>query len=166
MATITLDGTEIHTAGELPERGASAPEAQLTTTGLEDVSLDSFEGRRLLNIFPSVDTRVCANSVREFAERVAGEGVTVLNISEDLPFAHSRFNNDEEIEGVVSLSSFRSDFADTFGLRIADGPMQGLCSRAVVVLDEEGTVVYTEQVSEIADEPDYDAALEYLQQGA
>ncbi len=163
MAQITLKGNPIHTRGELPAQGAAAPAFRLVTTGLAEVTLDDYQGKKVLNIFPSLDTAVCATSVRQFNQKATGrEGVTVLNISADLPFAHSRFCASEGIENAVNLSSFRSSFASDYGLEIVDGPLAGLCSRAVLVLDEGNRVVYREQVPEIAQEPDYDAALAAL----
>jgi thiol peroxidase len=160
MASITQKGKPIATSGELPKVGSTAPEATLTALDGSDAKLSDFKGKRVLNIFPSLDTGVCATSVRTFAQRAAGKaGVTVLNISADLHFAHKRFCTAEKIEGVVNLSSFRSNFADVFGLRIAEGTMRGLNSRVVMVLDEAGQVLYTEQVPEITTEPNYDAAL-------
>lgn len=163
MATITLKGNPIHTSGDLPAIGSQAPAFTLVGAGLAEASLDSFDGVRVLNIFPSIDTPVCATSVRQFNEQASGkDGVTVLNISADLPFAQARFCAAEGLDGVVNLSCFRSSFADDYGLRIVDGPLAGLCSRAVIVLDGAGKVTYTEQIPEIAQEPDYKAALAAL----
>ncbi len=163
MAEISLKGNPIHTSGDLPTVGSKASGFTMVGSGLAEASLDDFSGVRVLNIFPSVDTPVCATSVRKFNEQASGrDGVTVLNISADLPFAQARFCASEGLDGVVNLSCFRSSFADDYGLRIVDGPLQGLCSRAVVVVDGEGKVVYTEQVPEIAQEPDYAAALAAL----
>jgi thiol peroxidase len=164
MADITLRGNPIHTAGELPAVGAPAPAFTVTGGDLSDVTLGDFRGQQLvLNIFPSIDTGVCAASVRAFNEKAGGrEGVTVLNVSADLPFAQARFCGAEGIEGVKNGSAFRSDFGATYGVTINDGPMRGLLSRAVVVVDAEGNVAYTEQVPEIAQEPNYDAALAAL----
>lgn len=163
MATITLKGNPIHTHGELPALGSKAPAFELVGLDLSQVTLASFSGKKVLNVFPSLDTPVCAMSVRAFNEQAASlEGVTVLNISADLPFAHKRFCGAEGIEDAVNLSSFRSGFARDFGLEIVDGPMSGLCSRAVLILDEDNKVVYTQQVPEIVDEPDYAAALAAL----
>ena len=163
MAEITLKGNPIHTNGELPASGAAAPAFSLTGADLSDVGLDGFEGKKVLNIFPSVDTPVCALSIKAFNEKAAGkDGVSVLNISADLPFAQKRFCGAEGVEDAVTLSSFRSSFASDYGLEITDGPLAGLCSRAVIVLDESNNVVYSEQVPEIAQEPDYDAALAAL----
>lgn len=164
MASITLKGNQIHTSGDLPAVGATCPDFMLTTSALQDVSLSNYAGKRkVLNIFPSVDTPVCATSVRSFNAKAAGqEGVVVLNISADLPFAMKRFCGAEGLEGVEALSSFRSGFAKEFGLEIVDGPLAGLCSRAVIVLDADNKVTYVEQVPEIAQEPNYDAALAAL----
>jgi len=130
---------------------------------LAEKRLADFRGKKVLNVFPSLDTPVCALSVRTFNARAAGTpGVTVLNVSADLPFAQKRFCGAEGIERAVTLSSFRSTFARDYGLEIANGPLRGLCSRAVLVLDEGNRVLYTQQVPEIAEEPDYDAALAAL----
>ncbi len=160
MAVTNFKGNPIHTVSDLPSVGAQAPDFKLVDTGLAEVDLSAYPGRRVLNIFPSVDTPVCATSVRTF-NRDAGsiEGVTVLNVSADLPFAHKRFCGAEGLESVVSLSTFRGSFLDDYGVRMADGPLAGLAARAVVVVDEQGKVVYTELVPEIAQEPNYEAAL-------
>ncbi len=163
MAEITLKGNPIHTNGELPAKGTAAPGFSLADTGLADQSLGDYAGKKVLNVFPSLDTPVCAVSVRQFNQRAAGrDGVTVLNISADLPFAHGRFCSTEGIKDAVNLSTLRSSFARDYGLEIVDGPLKGLCSRAVLVLDEANNVVYGEQVPEIAQEPDYEAALAAL----
>ena len=163
MAEITLKGNPIHTSGELPAEGTAAPAFSLADNSLADKGLGDIPGRRVLNVFPSLDTPVCATSMREFNQRAAGrDGVTVLNISADLPFAHGRFCAAEGIKDAVSLSTMRSTFARDYGLEIIDGPLRGLCSRAVLVVDENGIIVHTEQVPEIAQEPDYDAALAAL----
>ncbi len=164
MAEITLRGNPIHTVGELPAVGSAAPAFTLTGGNLADVRLEDFGGKKLvLNIFPSLDTSVCAASVRAFNQKAGGrDDVTVLNVSADLPFAQSRFCGAEGIEGVTNASAFRSDFGTTYGVTITDGPMSGLLSRAVVVVDPDGTVTYTEQVPEIGQEPNYDAALAAL----
>lgn len=166
MAKITLGGSEIHTVGALPETGAPAPSFRLTDVDLHDVTLEDFEADFVvLNIFPSIDTGVCQASVREFNERTANvDGVAVLCVSADLPFAHDRYCAGEGLSNVSGLSTYRSDFPETWGVKITDGPMRGLCSRAVVVVDALGNVIYTEQVSEIGDEPDYDAALAHVSQ--
>ncbi len=164
MAEITLRGNTIHTVGELPAVGSPAPAFTLTGGTLGDVTPGDFEGKQLvLNIFPSIDTGVCQASVRAFNERACGrDDVAVLNVSADLPFAQARFCGAEGIENVTSGSTFRSGFGADYGVTIADGPMAGLMSRAVVVIDGDGVVTYTEQVPEIAQEPDYDAALAAL----
>jgi len=163
MARITLKGNPFDTSGELPAKGAVAPDFTLVGLDLAPARLADFSGKKVLNVFPSLDTPVCAISVRTFNERAAGKpGVTVLNVSADLPFAQKRFCGAEGIERAVTLSCFRSTFAKDYGLEIVDGPLAGLCSRAVIVLDEKNRVVYTEQVPEIAQEPNYDAALSVL----
>ena len=161
MAEITLRGNPIHTAGELPDVGAPAPQFTLTGSNLADVTSADFEGKTIvLNIFPSIDTQVCATSVRTFNERAAGLADTaIVNVSADLPFAQSRFCGAEGIENASTGSTFRSDFGRAYGVEITDGPMAGLLSRAVVVIGPDGVVKHTEQVPEIAQEPDYDAAL-------
>ena len=162
MAQITLKGNPINTVGELPEIGAAAPGFTLTGTDLSDVTLEKFNGKRVvLNVFPSIDTPVCANSPRRF-NKVAGEtdNTVVLCISGDLPFAHKRFCEIEGLTNVIPLSVFRSPgFGKDWGVGIADGPLAGLLSRAVVIVDAGGTVVYRQQVPEIGEEPDYEAAL-------
>ncbi len=165
MAKITFKGDSIHTSGNLPSVGSDAPGFKLVANDLSEVELAGFAGKSVvLNIFPSLDTPVCATTVRRFNELAAGrEGTVVLCISADLPFAHSRFCGAEGIEGVESLSTFRNaDFADAYGMRIVDGALAGVMGRAVVIVDSEGKVTYTELVPEIAQEPDYDAALAAL----
>ena len=163
MAEITLKGNPIHTNGDLPDLGSSAPVFRLVKTDLAEVGIDDYSGKKILNVFPSLDTPVCAMSVRQFAKEAAGrDGVSVLNISADLPFAHGRFCTAEGIEGVDNLSTLRSSFAFDYGLEIVDGPLAGLCSRVVLVLDEENRVIHREQVPEIGQEPDYAAALAAL----
>lgn len=165
MATITLKGTPIHTLGNLPEKGSQAPDFVLTKTDLEEVSLKDFAGESvLLNIFPSLDTGVCAASVRKFNTEAAKLRDThVLCISMDLPFAQARFCGAEGLERVVALSAFRHpDFGKKYGLTITDGKLAGLLARAVIILDAKGRVLYIEQVPEIAQEPDYEAALAVL----
>lgn len=160
MAQITLRGNPINTVGDLPAVGAQAPAFDLTGTDLGSVESSQFGGKGLvLNIFPSVDTPVCAISVRTFNERAAATGVPVVNVSKDLPFAQKRFCGAEGIENVVTASAFRSSFGEDFGITIVDGPMAGLLGRAVVVVGADGNVVYTELVPEIGQEPNYDAAL-------
>ncbi len=164
MATITLKGNEIHTNGELPKVGAKAPDFTLTDRDLKDISLDRFAGRRkLLNIFPSVDTPVCALSTKKFNDHAREhEDVVMLMISADLPFAQARFCGNEQLNNVQTLSTMRSEFPRDYGVLIEDGPMAGLTARAVMVLDENNTVVHTQLVPEIAEEPDYEAALKAL----
>lgn len=165
MAQITLKGNPIETVGEIPAIGTLAPEAELTQGDLNDTSLADFKGTRLvLNVFPSIDTGVCAASVREFNRQAASlENTKVLCISGDLPFAQARFCGAEGIENLVMLSSFRHDvFGSAFGLTIKTGPLHGLLSRAVIVIDENGMLIYSEQVPEIAQEPNYEAALAAL----
>lgn len=161
MAEITLKGNPIHTSGNLPEIGSDAPDFTLVATDLGEKSLSDYAGRTVvLNIFPSLDTPVCANSVRAFNAKAADADATVLCISADLPFAHGRFCSTEGIENVEALSTFRTaDFGDAYGIHIVDGPLAGVLGRAVVVVDGDGKVTYTELVPEIAQEPDYDAAL-------
>lgn len=164
MAQITLKGSPIHTIGELPDKGSSAPDFTLVKQDLSETNLSDYKGKRLvLNIFPSIDTGVCATSVRKFNEKAAElKNTVVLCVSMDLPFAQARFCGAEGIQNVVTASAFRSSFGDHYGVTIADGPLAGLLSRAVVVIDETGKVIYTEQVPEIAQEPDYDSALAVL----
>ena len=162
MATIKLGGNPIHTVGELPKKGDKAPDFKLTRTDLKDVSLEDYAGKKkILNILPSLDTGVCAASMLRFNVEAAKLGNTViLTISNDLPFAQKRFCEAEGIKEVVALSELRTrDFGEAYGVRIADGPMAGLMSRAVLVLDENNIVVHAEQVPEIAQEPDYASAL-------
>ncbi len=166
MAQITLGGQPIHTIGQLPRIGEAAPDFVLTKTDLTDVSLKDFAGRRLvLNIFPSVDTPVCAMSVRRFnAEIDKIDNAVCLCVSRDLPFAHARFCGAEGLVNVVSVSELRNrDFGDQYGVRVMDGPLAGLLARAVVVIAATGRVIYTELVPEIKQEPDYAAALRALQ---
>jgi thioredoxin-dependent peroxiredoxin len=164
MAEITFRGNPIHTVGDLPAVGSPAPAFTLTGLDLSDVAVGDFAGKNLvLNIFPSIDTAVCASSVRTFNERAAAlDNTAVLNVSADLPFAMGRFCGAEGIENVQSASVFRSDFGDTYGVKITEGPLAGLMSRAVVVVNGDGIVTYTEQVPEIGQEPDYDSALAAL----
>ncbi len=165
MATITLKGNSIHTAGELPAVGSQLPAFTLVKSDLSEVSPADFAGKKLvLNIFPSLDTAVCAASVRRFNKDAGERGdAVVLCISADLPFAQGRFCTTEGLENVVSLSVFRSpEFGADYGLTITDGPLKGLLSRAVIVTDVSGKVLYAEQVPEIVQEPDYDKALAAL----
>ena len=169
MASINLKGNECNTCGDLPAVGAVAPVFKLIGHDLSEVGLDSFAGKNVvLSIFPSVDTPVCGTSVRTFNEKAAGnENTVVVNVSMDLPFAQKRFCAAEGIENVVNLSAFRcSQFGNDYGITIADGPLAGLFGRAIVVINGQGEVVYTELVPEIAQEPNYDAALSALTQTA
>jgi thiol peroxidase len=162
MATITLKGNKINTAGNLPVVGSMAPDFKLVKTDLSESSLSEYKGEKvIINIFPSLDTSVCATSVRKFnADASALPNTVVLCVSRDLPFAHSRFCTTEGLKDVISLSEFRDDsFSKGYNVKIVDGPMAGLFSRAVVVVDEKGIVKYTEQVPEITQEPNYQAAL-------
>ncbi|MGZ4510672.1 MAG: thiol peroxidase [Mycobacterium sp.] len=160
MAQITLRGNPINTVGELPAVGSPAPAFSLTGGDLGPVSSDQLGGKAVvLNIFPSVDTPVCATSVRTFNERAAASGATVVCVSKDLPFAFARFCGTEGIDNVKTASAFRGSFGEDYGVTINDGPMAGLFARAIVVVGADGKVTYTELVPEIAQEPDYDAAL-------
>ena len=163
MAQITLRGNAINTVGELPAVGSPAPAFTLTGNDMGTVGSEQFQGKPvLLNIFPSIDTPVCAISVRTFNERAADSGVAVLCVSNDLPFAQKRFCGAEGIENVTTVSAFRDGFGADYGITIADGPMAGLFGRAVVVIGADGNVAYSELVPEIAQEPNYDAALAAL----
>lgn len=160
MAQITLRGNPINTVGELPAVGSKAPGFNLVGGDLAAVSSEQFAGKPVvLNIFPSIDTPVCATSVRTFNERAAGAGATVVNVSKDLPFAQARFCGAEGIENVKTGSAFRDSFGEDYGVTLSDGPMAGLLARAIVVIGADGNVAYTELVPEIAQEPNYDAAL-------
>ncbi|OBH12474.1 thiol peroxidase [Mycobacterium sp. E1747] len=160
MAQITLRGNPINTVGELPSVGSPAPAFSLTGSDLAEVSSGQLSGKSLvLNIFPSVDTPVCATSVRTFNERAAAGGATVVCVSKDLPFAFARFCGAEGIDNVKTGSAFRSSFGEDYGVTISDGPMAGLLARAIVVVGADGKVAYTELVPEIGQEPNYDAAL-------
>ncbi len=165
MSTVTFQGQEIHTNGELPKVGDKAPDFRLVNKDLKDVSLADFAGKKkLLNIVPSIDTPVCAASTKKFNEFAEEQGNAVmLVISADLPFAASRFCGAEHVERIIPLSMMRSrDFARDYGVLIEDGPLEGLAARAVVVLDEGNEVIYTELVPEISQEPNYDAAMEAM----
>lgn len=165
MAQTALRGNPVQTSGELPAVGAAAPAFTLTQKDLSPVSSADLAGQKVvLNIFPSIDTAVCATSVRTFNERAAGlENTTVLCVSADLPFAQGRFCGAEGIENVTTASTFKNpEFLSSYGVGMVDGPLAGLCARAVVVLDESGKVVHSELVPEIAQEPDYDAAINAL----
>ncbi len=165
MAQITLKGNPINTIGSLPEVGSKAADFNLVKDDLSTKTLNDYAGQKLiLNIFPSLDTGTCAASVRRFnAEASNLENTTVLCISRDLPFAQARFCGAEGLKDVHNLSDFRTgDFGKDYGLQIIDGPLAGLESRAIVIIDETGMVTYTQQVSEIVDEPDYESALAAL----
>ncbi|APF40413.1 thiol peroxidase [Neomicrococcus aestuarii] len=164
MATVEFRGTPANTVGDLPTVGENAPTFELTGADLGTISSEDLRGKRVvLNIFPSIDTGVCAASVRKFNEIAAGlENTTVVTVSEDLPFALGRFCGAEGIENVVPTSSFRSSFGEDFGVTLVDTAMEGLLSRSVVVLDEDGKVIHSELVPQISSEPDYDAALAAL----
>lgn len=163
MAQTALGGNPVNTSGDLPEVG-SALSFTLTRGNLTEVTPADYAGKRvILNIFPSVDTPTCATSVRTFNERAASlDNTVVLCVSADLPFAQGRFCGAEGLSNVETASSFRSDFGDALGLDLIDGPLKGLLARAVVVIDEQGTVTHTELVNEIALEPNYDAAIAAL----
>jgi thioredoxin-dependent peroxiredoxin len=163
MAQITFRGNPVNTVGDLPAVGTPAPSFALTGVDLGAVTNEQFRDKAvLLNIFPSVDTPVCALSVRTFNERVGATGAAVLCVSMDLPFAQKRFCGAEDIENVMTASAFRDSFGEDYGVTIADGPFAGLFGRAVVVIGADGTVAYTELVPEVAEEPNYDAALAAL----
>jgi len=165
MAQITLKGNAINTCGNLPAVGSQAPDFTLTKVDLSDVSLKDFSGKKVvLNIFPSIDTPVCSASVRRFnADAEKMDNTVVLCISLDLPFAHKRFCGAEGLNDVISLTELRQrGFGEDYGVRISDGPMAGLLSRAVVILDGSGKVTYTQQVPEIVEEPNYEEALNAL----
>ena len=165
MATVTLEGNPVHTVGELPATGSQANGFTLTAVDLSDKSLSDFRGKNvILNIFPSINTGVCAASVRKFNEDAAKlSNTVVLCISKDLPFAQSQFCGAEGIKNVVMLSDFRTDFGNEYGVQIADGALRGLLSRAVVVVNPEGEIVHEELVPEITQEPNYSAALAAIQ---
>lgn len=164
MAHITLGGNPVTTNGDLPQVGDDAPAFTLVGGDLSEITNDSFAGKQMvLNIFPSIDTPTCATSVRTFNERAAGRDDTVvLCISEDLPFAASRFCGAEGLENVATGSAFRSNFAEDYGVRMTEGKLLGLTARAVVVVDANGKVTHRQLVEEIASEPDYDAAIAAL----
>ncbi len=165
MANITLGGTPTQTAGELPKEGSKAPAFRLVKNDMSEVSLSDFEGKKVvLNIFPSVDTGVCATSIRKFNEQASSfDNTEVLCISKDLPFAQARFCGAEGIENVTTLSGYRNNsYSKDYGVEIVDGAFQGLNARAIVVLDESGNVKYTELVPEIGQEPNYEAAIKAL----
>lgn len=165
MAEITLGGNPIHTLGELPAVGTKAPDFSLTANDLSVKRLTDFSGKKvILNIFPSLDTSTCATSVRTFNEKASSlNNTVVICVSRDLPYAQSRFCGVEGLKNVITLSDFANgSFGKDYALEITDGPMAYLHSRAIVVIDENGTISYTEQVGEIADEPNYEAAISSL----
>ncbi len=164
MAEITLHGNTAHSLGQLPAKGSQLKEFTLVKSDLSEKTLGDYKGKKIVfNIFPSVDTGVCAASVRKFNEQAAGlENTVVINVSKDIPFALKRFCAAEGIENVETLSDFRGSFGTDYEVTLTDSPMQGLLSRAVIVANENGEVIYTEQVPEIAQEPDYEAALAAL----
>jgi thiol peroxidase len=162
--TITLKGNEVHTIGALPSVGTTVKDFALVDSGLNVKTLETFDGKKkVFNIFPSIDTPTCAASSRKFNEEASKlDNTVIINVSKDLPFALGRFCAAEGLNNVETLSDFRSSFGDDYEVTIADSPMKGLLSRAVIVTDENNKVVYTEQVPEIANEPNYDAALAAL----
>ena len=165
MSNVTLDGNPIEVSGNFPNPGDTAPGFTLTNSGLEEVTLDNWSGKRkILNIVPSVDTGVCAASARKFNEKAGSlDNTVVLVISADLPFAQGRFCGAEGLKNVITLSTFRNySFQSDYGVSIQTGPLAGLCARAVVVLDENNKVLHSQMVGEIKDEPDYEAALNAL----
>ena len=164
MASVTLKGNPFNTNGDLPAVGSKAPAFDLVKTDLSPATSADFSGKRVvLNIFPSVDTPTCAQSVRQFNQQASTmDNTAVVCVSMDLPFALARFCGAEGLQNVVPASAFRSAFASDYGVKMVDGPLAGLTARAVVVLNEQGEVLHTELVSEIANEPDYDAALAVL----
>lgn len=165
MAQITMKGKPINTMGDLPKIGEKAPDFILTKTDLSDVSLKDFAGKMIvLNIFPSVDTNICATSVRKFNAQINNyKDAVVLCASRDLPFALGRFCGAEGLDNVIAVSELRNlEFGTNYGVRIVDGPLAGLLARSVVVIDKNGKVIYTQQVPEIGEEPDYETALAQL----
>ncbi|MBD5214390.1 MAG: thiol peroxidase [Bacteroidales bacterium] len=165
MATIYFSGTECHTFGELPRVGSAAPEFRLVTPALEEVTKETYAGKRVvLNIFPSLDTAVCATSVRRFNKEAAAlDNTVVLAVSVDLPFAAGRFCTAEGITNVTPASAFREpEFAKNYGVLIVDGPLKGLLARAVVIIDEKGNIAYADMNHEVTEEPHYDEALNVL----
>ncbi len=165
MAQIAFKGSPVHTSGTLPQTSSAAPDFVLTTGDLSDVSLKDYAGKRkILNIVPSLDTGVCAASAVRFNKEIDKiDNAVVLTVSEDLPFAQSRFCESNGVDKVVTLSQLRNkDFGKAYGVEMVDGPLAGLLSRAVVVIDENDNVIYTQQVPEITQEPDYDEVLKAL----
>ncbi|WP_280745854.1 MULTISPECIES: thiol peroxidase [unclassified Parabacteroides] len=165
MAKVAFKGIEVHTNGVLPAVGSIAPDFIAVKNDLSELALDSLKGKRvILNIFPSLDTAVCASSVRRFNKEAASlHNTVVLAISKDLPFAQSRFCTTEGIDKVIPLSAFRnSTIEDNYGLLLVDGPLKGLFARSVLIIDEAGKIIYSELVPEITEEPNYEAALASL----
>jgi thiol peroxidase len=164
MSVITFQGKPIHTCGELPSVGEMAPDFLLTSSRLVEVSLADFSGKKkLLNIVPSLDTPTCAISARKFNEKASRlKNTVVLMVSADLPFAQDRFCGKEKLKDIIPLSSFRSTFSDDYGVRIIDSILAGLTARAIVIIDEDDKIIYTQLIQEIAEEPDYESALEAL----
>ncbi|ALM90598.1 MULTISPECIES: thiol peroxidase [Alteromonas] len=164
MATVTFQGNSVSTVGSLPEVGQQAPDFTLVKADLGEVTLADLKGKRvILNIFPSVDTGTCATSVRKFNEQAAGlDNTQVICVSADLPFAAGRFCGAEGIENVITGSTFRTSFGDDYGVAFTSMPLTGLLSRTVVVIDTDGKVLYTEQVAETTEEPNYDSAMAAL----
>jgi len=165
MAKVTFQDTETNTIGSLPSVGDMAPDFLLSKTDLSDITVSDLKGKKVvLNIFPSIETPVCSLSVKRFnAEVEKLENTEIICVSKDLPFAHARFNAEEEIKNVISVCELRDlSFGENYGVRIIDGPLAGLFARALVVLDENSKVIFTQLVPEIAQEPDYDAALQVL----
>jgi len=164
MSTITFKGNPIHTIGNLPEVGKDAQEFTMVSGDLSEKNLADYTGKKVvLNIFPSIDTGICAASARKFNEEASNlENTVVINVSRDLPFALSRFCAAEGLNNVETLSDFRGNFGEDYGVTLSDSPLKGLLSRAVVVLDEKAKVIYTEQVPEIGQEPNYEAAIASL----
>lgn len=165
MATVTFKGGEVHTHGSLPQVGDTAPDFSLTAGDLSQKTLADFKGKHVvLNIFPSVDTGTCASSVRRFNEELAQlKDTVVLCISRDLPFAQGRFCAAEGLDQVISLSEYKdTSFSDAYGVKFADGPLTGLLSRAVVVIDPDGKVKHVEQVEEVTEEPNYQSAIKSI----
>jgi len=162
MSLITLKGNPVNTSGTLPDKGSFAPAFALVKSDLTNLSLSELKGKKLiLNIFPSLDTSTCATSVRKFNQLATRKhDVIVLGISKDLPYAHNRFCSTEGITNVITLSGFRDhEFGKAYGVDIIDGPMRGLYARAIVIIDENGKVIYNQLIPEISQEPDYDSAL-------
>lgn len=165
MTTVTLGGNKVNVKGNFPKVGEQAKEFTLVKSDLSELTLSSLKGKKVvLNIFPSLDTKVCAMSVRKFNDMASKmHNTVVLAISKDLPFAHARFCSTEGIDNVIGLSAFRNtSFGEEYGVAIADGPLAGLLARAVVILDENGKVTYTELVPEITHEPNYEEALKSI----